>query len=118
MESKKKINTYNEIILITVISLALFVITALFNNFFTQIMSIATYLTWHNLFEFLSIFASFSIFILTYYIYDQSGSLRIMMLACSFFVMGFLDTFHTLSFKGMADFFIVNDSANRATTLM
>lgn len=116
MESKKNTNNYNEIIFITAISVVLFVITALFNNFFIKVMSIATYLTWHNIFEFLSIFASFSIFIVTYYIYDQSGSLRLMILACSFIVMGFIDTFHTLSFKGMADFFIVNDSANRATT--
>lgn len=116
MESKKNTDTYNEVLFITAISVVLFIITALYNNFFTQIMSVATYLTWHNLFEFLSIFASFSIFIVTYYIYDQSGNLRIIMLACSFVVMGFLDTFHTLSFKGMADFFIVNDSANRSTT--
>lgn len=31
--------------------------------------------------------------------------------------MGLLDTFHTFSFKGMSDFFISNDTANRATTL-
>jgi len=31
--------------------------------------------------------------------------------------MGSLDAFHTLSYKGMADFFIANTDANRATIL-
>lgn len=114
MEFKKK--KYLEIIFVAIFSLMLFVIAALYNHIFTKIMSIATYLTWHNLFEFVSIIASFSIFIVTYYIYEESGSLRMIILACSFFVMGSIDTFHTLSYKGMADFFITNESANRATT--
>ena len=113
---KKKNNIYIEIILIIISSLLLFITSAYYNDVFTEIMSVATYLTWHNLFEFLSIIASFSIFIVTYYIYEESGNLRMIILACSFFTMAFIDTFHTLSFKGMADFFVANLTANRATT--
>ncbi|MDD2397424.1 MAG: MASE3 domain-containing protein, partial [Tissierellia bacterium] len=115
MEVKKK-NKYIEIIFVVIFSLLFFIAAAFYNNVFTEIMSVATYLTWHNLFEFLSIIASFSIFIVTYYIYEESGNLRSMMLACAFFSMAFIDTFHTLSFKGMADFFVANLTANRATT--
>ena len=104
MTDIKKSNIYIEIILIIVSSLLLFITSAYYNDVFTEIMSVATYLTWHNLFEFLSIIASFSIFIVTYYIYEESGNLRMIILACSFFIMAFIDTFHTLSFKGMADF--------------
>lgn len=107
---------FNKITVTIIISLLLFVLAAYFNNFFIEIMSVATYLTWHNLFEFSSILASFSIFILTYYVYEESKKLRMIVLGCSFLLMGTLDVFHTLSFKGMVDFFIPNIDANRPTT--
>lgn len=122
MIAKEKIKIPNSIkrvdkIIITFIfSILLFVFLAHSNNFFTEIMSVATYLTWHNLFEFASILASFSIFIVTYYIYEESKKLRMIVVGCTFLLMGSLDIFHTLSFKGMADFFIPNTCANRATT--
>lgn len=115
MEIKKKYR-YIEIIIVIAFSLLLFLIAALYNDVFTKIMSVATYLTWHNLFEFLSIFASFSVFMVTYYLYEETGQLRMIIVACAFFAMGFIDVFHTLSFKGMADFFVPNLTANRATT--
>ncbi len=114
MELKK--SKFHEIIVITVFSVLFFAITAFNSNVFDRIMSVATFLTWHSLLEFISILASFSIFIATYYIYEETGSLRMIILACGFFIMGSIDTFHTLSYKGMAEFFIANDNANRATT--
>lgn len=114
MDLKK--NRYREIIAVTIFSVLFFVVTAINNDMFTRIMSVATFLTWHSLLEFTSILASFSIFIATYYIYEETGSLRMIILACGFFIMGSIDTFHTLSYKGMAEFFIANDNANRATS--
>lgn len=96
MEKKKY--KYFEIILIVIFSLLIYFVAALYNDAFTEIMSVATYLTWHNIFEFLSIFLSFLIFMVTYYIYEESGNLRIMIPACAFLTMGFIDTFHTLSY--------------------
>ena len=119
MNTKKvleSIRHYDKIIIVFIFSLLMFVVAANYNSFFEEIMSVATYLTWHSLFEFASILAAFSRFLVTYYIYGESGSLRMILLSCTFLAMGCLDTFHTLSFKGMADFFISNDSANRATT--
>jgi len=119
MDTKKVlegIKRFDKILIVIIFSLLLFGIAAYYNNIFIDIMSVATYLTWHSLFEFASVLAAFSIFIVTYYIYDESRSLRMVILGCAFIAMGVLDTFHTLSYKGMADFFISNTSANRATT--
>lgn len=119
METKiafENLRKYNRIVIVFIVSLLFFGAAAYYNEFFEEVMSVATYLTWHSLFEFASILAAFSIFLVTFYVYDESGSLRMIMIGCTFLAMGCLDTFHTLSYKGMADFFVSNDGANRATT--
>ncbi|NLY46937.1 MAG: SpoIIE family protein phosphatase [Tissierella sp.] len=108
---------YNRIIFVFILSIILYFLAAIHNEFFMNIMSVTSYLSWHIIFEFASILVSFSIFAVTYFIYEESGSLKMMILGCAFLIMGFLDGFHALSFKGMTDFFIANDTANRATTL-
>lgn len=112
-----KMKQYRNVFIVFAISTLLFIFTAFNNDLFNRIMSVATYLTWHNLLEFSSILVSFSIFTVTYYIYDESRNLQAIILGCSFLAMGALDAFHTLTYKGMADFFIANTDANRATTL-
>ena len=111
------IKKYDKILFVFIFSVILYIIAAIFNQLFVDIMSVTSYLTWHIIFEFASILVSFSIFTVTYFIYDESGSLRMIVLGCSFLAMGFLDAFHALSYKGMTDFFIANETANRATTL-
>ncbi len=83
---------------------------------FKSVMGVASYLTWHNILEFISILVSFGVFAVTYYTYNQTKNLKSAFLGSVFLATGFIDMFHTLSFKGMADFFIPNISANRATT--
>jgi len=112
----KKINKNIKLLLLIFFSAIIFFAAAFFENFFESITSVAMYLTVHNLFEFCSILVSFSIFIIIYYTYDSSKSIRFMFLSCAFYIMGAMDIFHTLSFKGMPDFFIENTTANRATT--
>lgn len=97
-------------------SVFLFASAAYVDSVLTNFMVVATFLTWHNLFEFISILSAMSIFIVTYYTYEESRNVRMIVLGCAFFFMGLLDIFHSLSYKGMADFFIPNISANRATT--
>ncbi len=94
----------------------LFILIYIFEPWFDRIMSPTTYLSWHTIFEFISVLISFCIFILPYYSYSQNHSLRALVAAHVFLVMGCIDMFHTLSYKGMSDFLIKNDSANRATT--
>lgn len=105
-----------EIAALFIFSLLLFFLAIIYKDLFDKIMSVATFLTWHSLFEFISIFAAFSIFIVTYYTYEESKNIRMIIFASAFLFMGILDVFHALSYKGMADFFVPNTSADRATT--
>ncbi|NLL05695.1 MAG: SpoIIE family protein phosphatase [Clostridiaceae bacterium] len=82
---------------------------------FAKIMGVATYLTWHNLFEFASILVSVSVFLVAYYSYDQTARFKSIYLGSVFLTVALVDAFHTLSYKGMPDFFIANTTANRAT---
>lgn len=113
----ENIKLYDKIILILLFSVSLYLIAGIYNNQFMKLMSVADYLTWHMIFEFASILVSFSIFTVSYFVFEESKRLSLIVLGCSFLLMGALDTLHTFSFKGMADFFIANSSANRATTL-
>lgn len=117
VSSFQNISKYNKLLFILILSIILYTLAAIYNYTFVEIMSVTNYLTWHIIFEFASILVSFSIFTVSYFIYEESGSLRMIILGCAFLAMGFLDAFHALSFKGMADFFVSNDSANRATSL-
>lgn len=111
------IKRYDKILFVFIFSIILYIIAAIYNQAFLHIVPTTSFLTWHTIFEFASILVSFSIFAVTYFIYEESGRLRMIILGCAFLAMGFLDAFHTLSFKGMATFFTANDTSNRATTL-
>lgn len=95
---------YIILIITGVAAYALLEMVGFFEREFEQIMSIANYLTWHYLFEFISILVSFSVFVVSYYTYDQTRNLRTVFLGSVFFTIGMIDMFHTLSFKGMPDF--------------
>ncbi len=115
----KKIYEYKKLlwlVLVIVISSVLFEKLYLLEPVFSRIMSASEYLSWHTIFEFMSILISFCVFILPYYAYRQSRRLRGILIANVFLTMSIIDTFHTLSFKGMPHFLIENTGANRATT--
>lgn len=103
-------------IVIPVMAVFLLALTPIFEKPFSKIMSVATYLTWHNLFELSSIIACMAIYLISYYTYDQTRSLRAILLGNMMLVAGIIDVFHMLSYKGMPAFFIENLTANRATT--
>lgn len=109
-------NTYVYLPAIFALSTAVFIAAGIFRHQFSKIMEVATYLTWHNLFEFSAILVCFAVFLVTYYSFDQTKRLRSLILCGTFLMIGMLDAFHTLSYKGMPDFFVPNDEANRATT--
>lgn len=113
----KQLKLYEKIILTLLFSILLYIIAAVYNNSFMELVSAADYLTWHMIFEFASILVSFSIFTVTFFVYKESGNVSMIILGCAFLTMGFLDAFHTFSFKGMPDFFVSNIEANRATIL-
>ena len=111
------IKKYSKLLFIFFSSIIIYILAVVFNNVFINIMPTTSYLAWHTMFEFASILVSFSIFAVTHFIYEENGNLSMLIFGCAFLSMSCLDMFHTLSYKGMADFFIVNDTANRATTL-
>lgn len=101
---------------ITAFSYMLFLIAYFFQDPFRHVMEVASYLTWHNLFEITGILVCFSSFVVSYHTYDQSKRLGSLALGNFLLVTGIIDAFHTFSYKGMPDFFIPNHDANRATT--
>jgi sigma-B regulation protein RsbU (phosphoserine phosphatase) len=103
-------------IAVVIFSVMLFKFAYLFEDSFHSIMDVATYLTWHNIFEFTGILVCFAVFVVSYFTYEQTQNLRRVFLGCVFLAVGMIEMFHTLSFKGMPDFFIPNNCANRATT--
>jgi len=108
---------YKKLIVTILFSIFIYSTAAIFNDQFMHFMSITGYLTWHVIIEFIGILVAFSIFTVTYFVYEESADLSMIILGCAFLTMGILDMLHTFSFKGMSDFFISNSSANRATTL-
>lgn len=113
----QKIKNYDKLLVIFILSIIIYIVAALNNNVFLNIMPLKNYLTWHTILEFASILVSFSIFAVTYFIYEESSNFQMIIFGCVFLLMGLLDVFHTFSFKGMPYFFIENHAANRATTL-
>lgn len=111
-----KLKLYEKLIVTLMISVFLYITAAIYNEAFMNLVSVADYLTWHIIFEFTSILVSFSIFTITFFVYEESGDLRMIILGSSFLIMGLLDAFHTFSFAGMPEFFVPNLKANRATT--
>jgi len=103
-------------VVVTLFSILLFSFAYLFEESFASIMDVATYLTWHNILEFTGILVCFAVFVVSYFTYEQTQNLRRVFLGCVFLAVGMIEMFHTLSFKGMPDFFVPNNCANRATT--
>ncbi len=99
-----------------VFSTLLFKFAYLLEDWFCSIMNVATYLTWHSIFELMSIVVSFAVFAVSYFTYDQTGNVKSAFLGSIYLSIGIIDMFHTLSFKGMPDFFRPIESANLATT--
>jgi len=97
-------------------SFLLYKFAYLLEDWFCGIMNVATYLTWHVIFELTSVVVSFTVFAVSYYTYDQTGNVRSAFLGSVFLFIGNIDMFHALSFRGMPDFFKPIDSANQATT--
>lgn len=71
-------------------------------NYF--VLQVQPFLYLHIFLEFFSIVISFIIFTITYYSYRKNNRARLLIYACTFFAVGFVDFFHTMSYKGMPGF--------------
>ena len=98
------------------ISIVLLVIARFFEDYFVSIMTISGFLSWHNLLEITGIIAYIALFIVSFYTYKQERNVKAIVVGSLLMAAGIIDVFHTLSYKGMPDFFLANLTANRATT--
>ncbi len=64
--------------------------------------------------ELFTVFVSFSIFAVTWYAYNRSKDNHALFLGATFFVIGFLDLFHTLSYPFMPEFITPNSPQKSA----
>jgi hypothetical protein len=72
------------------------------------------YVSIHSFLEIICIAISVTIFLYGLKKYNATKSLRLLLLAFTFFIVGMIDLFHTLSFNGMP-FFITASSVQKAT---
>lgn len=99
------------------ITVILYGLAFLMQEKFNLLFGVVYYLTWHSIFEIFMALVCFSVFIISFFTYDQTKDLRSAILGAIFLAVGMLEIFHDLSYIGMPDFFIQNSSSNRATTL-
>ncbi len=64
--------------------------------------------------ELFTVFVSFSIFAITWYAYNRSKNNHALFLGATFFVIGFVDLFHTLSYPFMPEFITPNSPQKSA----
>jgi sigma-B regulation protein RsbU (phosphoserine phosphatase) len=88
----------------------------IFQNNFIKLINAIPYILWHNIFEISSIIISICIFCVSYYSFEQKQNLRYLFLGSMLFLMALIGFYHVMSYKGMPDFLVANDTANRATT--
>ncbi|NBI05470.1 MASE3 domain-containing protein [Senegalia massiliensis] len=84
--------------------------SSLFNVFLDQQL----FLVLHTIFEILSVLVSFSIFLALYNIYDFTNSIRNVIFANTFYIVGLLDIMHFLSYNGMP-MFLTENLSQKAT---
>ncbi|MEL7655397.1 MAG: MASE3 domain-containing protein [Bacillota bacterium] len=105
------------ILLGTTLFMALLLSSApLFHDILLKVLNVTSYIVWHNIFEFASIIIAICIFCVSYYSFEQNQNFRYLFLGSMLLLMGFVDFFHTLSYKGMPDFLVPYTTSNRATT--
>lgn len=91
-------------------------IAPFFQGPFLALLNIIPYIAWHNVFELSCIIIAVCIFSVTYYSFELNRNFRNLFLGNIMLIMGFIDFFHMMSFKGMPDFLIPYTTSNNATT--
>lgn len=95
--------------------IAVFRLVEIYGERYYTIFETQPFLYYHVLLEFFSIIIYFAIFVITYYTYYKNRRARLIVLFSTFLVVGFIDFFHTMTYKGMPGFF-ADSSAAIATT--
>ncbi|AKL95945.1 stage II sporulation E family protein [Clostridium aceticum] len=95
--------------------LIIFQLVGIYGEKWYVVFETQSFLYYHTFLEFFTIVIYFSIFIITYYTYFKNKRARLIVFFCTFFIVGFVDFFHTMTYSGMPGFF-VDASVPIATT--
>ncbi|AOY77812.1 MASE3 domain-containing protein [Clostridium formicaceticum] len=85
--------------------LILFQLVGIYGEKWYVIFETQSFLYYHTFLEFFTIVIYFAIFIITYYTYSKNRRARLIIMFCTFFIVGFIDFFHTMTYSGMPGFF-------------
>ncbi|WP_053598003.1 MASE3 domain-containing protein [Bacillus sp. FJAT-18017] len=86
----------------------------IFHPQLSKIYDPVNYVSFHTVLEFFSISVSMTIFLYCWKTYEKSKSSAALWLMYTFYTVGIIDLFHTLTFKGMP-FFITESTVQKAT---
>lgn len=103
-----KINALSLKIISTIIICTFIITFVRFSHFFNIALDKHLFLVLHTVLEILSVLVSFSIFLALYNMYDFTSSIRNVIFANTFFIVGLLDIMHLLSYNGMPMFLTEN----------
>ncbi|WP_419955725.1 MASE3 domain-containing protein [Neobacillus niacini] len=106
--------TETKFLIYTVGAILLLMMVRIFLSQMYTIYDQKNYVGIHSLLEIVCIAISVTIFLYGLKKFGTTRSIRMLLLAFTFFVVGMFDLFHTLSFKGMP-FFITASSVQKAT---
>jgi sigma-B regulation protein RsbU (phosphoserine phosphatase) len=102
--------------LVFVLSVLLFIFSRFFQDDYNRVMGVSSYLSWHIVFEMLSVIISFSIFFIAYFKFDETRILRSIFLGFVFLITGVTDFFYTFTYKGMPGLFLNTSGTNISIT--
>lgn len=91
-----------------------FLAVKIFTTQLYAVMTVTSYLVFHNVAEFFSVMVSFSIFGLGWFAYDQNKDRHALFLSAAFLAIGLMDFMHTLGYAGMPAL-ITPNNANKST---
>lgn len=94
-------------------SAALFAASTLLEGELVHLNDQLPFITLHNMMELASVIISCSIFFISYFTYEQTKSIRLLIIGVIFLQIGFLDMFHLLSGAGMPDFITSNGNPGK-----
>ncbi|MDR7079943.1 preprotein translocase subunit Sss1 [Neobacillus niacini] len=106
--------TETKFLLYTVSAIFLLMMVRVFLSQINNIYNPINYVGIHSFLEIICIAISITIFLYGIKKFSTIKSLRLLLLAFTFFTVGMIDIFHTLSYKGMP-FFITPSSVQKAT---
>jgi len=113
-EYMKSTMTETKFLVYSVSAIALLVLVRMFLSQINDIYNPNNYVGIHSFLEIICVAISITIFLYGIKHFNKTKSVRLLFLAFTFFTVGVIDIFHTLSYNGMP-FFVTPSSVQKAT---